>query len=372
MLIFGVMCLGLAVVFKNEIVKLINTPAGGVAPIAALDPTKLNDVYKKLKIAPLSDNLASLPEISVALKDLIESLCDKTAIYRLSNALLNNSERRTSANALLGFADACPNSEGEQFGAASVLFNMGDYAAVVPVLDKLLSARPDVDSYYYLRGRSLAALGRYEEAIQDLSTTISLQDDLKLVNSMPFLSWAEAYSAASKHCQAMSAIQTYVYSETSTRDTAQTRKLIADYAAKGKCQIGYAEGTATIPKSRNDVTIVKADVNGVSGTFAFDTGASLLAIDEAFARKAGVTTSGASTMRVHTANGTVFAQSATVAEMALGKARASNVSAAILANPLGPGIDGLIGMSFLARFDIEMDERFIRIKPRQTPASSPQ
>ena len=367
---FLLICSGLAFVFRDEIRQLASAPAQAPAkPQVALDPEALRSVYVKLKIEPLSPDVSSSQPIAGALKDLINSLCDKTAIFRLSNELGKLGERRAAANALLGFANTCPNSEGELNAAANVLFGMGDYAAVVPVADKLIAQRPNVGQYYYVRGQALNYVGRSREAVEDISSAIALFDNIKLVSSQAFQLLASGYAADGKFCQAMTAIQTYVYADAQARDTAATRKLITDYAAKGKCDVGYAEGMEIVPRTRQDVTLAKVTINGVKGTFVIDTGASVVTVDSAFAEKAKVASQNSRKIITHTANGTAEATLTTAASVQMGKVRAENVSMAIISKPIGNGIDGLLGMSFLARFDVTLGERELRIQARKSVAS---
>lgn len=362
--VFLLICSGLGFLFRNELQQAFAPHKPEKAQVV-LDPGPLGTVYEKLKIEPLSANVSASQPVAAALKDLINSLCDKTAIFRLNNELVKLGERRAAANALLGFANACPNSEGELRTAANVLFGMGDYAAVIPVADRLVEQRPDVGQYYYLRGQALNYVGRPREAVEDLSSAIALFDDIKLVSNQAFEQLASAYAADGRPCQAMTAIQTYVYADAQKRDTAATRKLIVGYAAKGKCDVGYAEGTESVPRTKQDVTLAKVSINGVKGTFVVDSGASVVTVDTAFAEKAKITSQNARKILTHTANGVAEATLTTAANVELGKVHAQNVSTAIISKPIGKGIDGLLGMSFLARFDVTLGEREVRIQARK-------
>lgn len=368
--IFLTLCSGLAFLFQDQVREFISTPAKAPAKLpATLNPDSLRAVYAKLKIEPLSPDVSSSQPIARALKGLIDSPCDKTSIFQLSTELVNLGERRTAANSLIGFANACPNSEGELNGAASILFGMGDYPAVISLVDRLIDQRPNAAQYYLMRGEVMNYLGRSREAVEDISSGIALLDNIKHVSIQPFQLLASAYAADGKFCQAMTAIQTYVHADTVERDTASARKLISDYAAKGTCNVGYAEGTETIPRARQGVTIAKVTINGVRGNFIIDTGASVVTVDAAFAQRAKIASQNSRKIKTHTANGVTEATLSTAAMVQLGKLRAENVSLAIISKPIGGGIDGLLGMSFLARFDVTLGEREIRIQARRSSRS---
>jgi aspartyl protease family protein len=366
-LIFLVICGALAFVFRDDLRKLAGMQTAPSGAPTDLDPEALKNVYSRLKIEPLGSRLLSHEDVWSALKDLTISFCDKTAIYRLSKGLAAAGERKPAATALLAFAGSCPNAGGERYAAANMLFGMGDYAAVLPIADDLIKMRPEVAQYYYTRGQALSALGRHEEAIHDFTSALALVDDLKRVNSQIFTGLASAYAATGKPCQAMTAIQTFVYADALNRDTAQARKLISDYGTKGNCTQNYARGSEVIPRTRPDVTIVKAAINGVNGIFVLDTGASLVTLAPEFAKRSNVLpATSARPLLVHTANGVSGAALTTLESVAVGNLRAEKVTAALLSKPIAPGIDGLLGMSFLARFDVALESKVVRIKERVT------
>jgi aspartyl protease family protein len=362
---------GLLFLFRGEVQQFLSTPSKAPArPAAALNPDALQAVYSKLKMEPLSPEITSSQPIARALRELIDAPCDKAAIFKLSTELVKIGERRTASKSLLGFANACPNSEGEINGAASILYGMGDYAAVLPLVDRLIEQRPNAGQYYMMRGEVLNYLGRSREAIEDITSGIALVEDMKRLSIQPFQLLASAYAADGKFCQAMTAIQTYVYADTVARDTASARVLISDYAAKGACNIGYAEGTEVIPRTRQDVTMAKVTINGVRGNFIIDTGASVVTVDADFAERAKITSKNSRKIMTHTANGVTQATLTSAAMVQLGKLRAENVSMAIISKPIGNGIDGLLGMSFLARFDITMSAREVRLQARKQAVSN--
>lgn len=123
-LIFLIICCALVFVFREDVAKFAGIKLEPAAQPVNIDPEALQKVYNSLKIEPLEEQLAAKPVIAKALKDLTVSLCDKTAIFRLSNGLAKEGERKPAATAFLGFADACPNSEGELYAGANILYGI--------------------------------------------------------------------------------------------------------------------------------------------------------------------------------------------------------------------------------------------------------
>jgi clan AA aspartic protease (TIGR02281 family) len=108
---------------------------------------------------------------------------------------------------------------------------------------------------------------------------------------------------------------------------------------------------------RGTSILVPARVNGTSvGVFILDTGATYTSLSSALARQLGVTTSGNSTVRLATANGVIQAPLAVLDEVDIGGAVAKHIPAVIHDLPGMPAtIAGLLGMSFLERFRMNLD-----------------
>jgi aspartyl protease family protein len=101
-------------------------------------------------------------------------------------------------------------------------------------------------------------------------------------------------------------------------------------------------------------------IDGQAVEFLVDTGATVVAVPEGLARRLGLKPGAA--QRVHTANGDAVAYATRLAEVNLGGAQAANVAAHIV-----PGMTGdevLLGMSFLARYEIAMRGDEMRIRGR--------
>ena len=83
-----------------------------------------------------------------------------------------------------------------------------------------------------------------------------------------------------------------------------------------------------------------------------DTGATFVTITSRFAVKAKVTTDSGNQVMMKTVGGKVYANS-----ISAGKAVAFGVTTAVMqddSDPFGKGVDGLLGMSFLSRFNIRL------------------
>ncbi|HEY7297495.1 MAG TPA: hypothetical protein VH684_06115 [Xanthobacteraceae bacterium] len=193
-------------------------------------------VYERMGLPRLSAKVLASSKVSSGLARLAREPCDKAAIFTFGEGLLAAHEERTAAEAYLGFAGACPNSEGEQNRAAQILFQLGDSEHVIAIADGLIAKNPAVANYRYLRGRALANVKRYAEAVDDYKSTIQLYNNPRDVGQWVFVEMANIYAAMGRPCDAAVTILTWVAIDASVRNTLQTRKMVEEYSAKGCAQ----------------------------------------------------------------------------------------------------------------------------------------
>ena len=112
---------------------------------------------------------------------------------------------------------------------------------------------------------------------------------------------------------------------------------------------------------------VKAEINGVLGVFILDTGASYLSVKSAFVDRAKIPQTDLNEITLMTANGMAKAKLSKADKVVLGKLEATNVPVAVQRvddKSYGEGVDGLLGMSFLSRFEVQLAGGFIEVRTR--------
>jgi clan AA aspartic protease (TIGR02281 family) len=188
--------------------------------------------------------------------------------------------------------------------------------------------------------------------------SIELVDDLQSVVGDAFYKLARTYDKLGRPCDAIAPIELYVSLDPAHRRTPQSSKLISDYADKGRCDSQHANGATRIAfAAGSDVHLVPVVINGVTGNFIVDTGASFVAVTTQFAAKAKITADTGGQLTIQTAGGKVLVALGHAGSIAVGRTEAANVIVAISHNvetPFGPRIDGLLGMSFLSRFNVSL------------------
>jgi clan AA aspartic protease (TIGR02281 family) len=106
----------------------------------------------------------------------------------------------------------------------------------------------------------------------------------------------------------------------------------------------------------------------VPGTFILDTGAAFVALKDSFAKKAKVELEPSSMVHLHTANGIAEGQRGRADTIELRSLKAKSVPVVVEADSAaayGDGVDGLLGLSFLSRFNVTIDAHTVRIAPNK-------
>ena len=306
--------------------------------------------------------------IAIKIDQLQREPCDQKAIFEPRKELEIAGYRREASNALLSFAEHCGGNVTALRAAANVLLDISDYAKVIEVANMIIKVEPYGDNAYYLRARAHEGLKNHENVIADYITTIELFGDKQYISRGVYFRTSDAYAALGRYCDALMPVEAWIALNPSRNDTSQTRAMISDLSEKGKCatQMSGSEETIAIAGGTKVIT-VDASVNGVRGRFLLDTGATFLSLRKSFATLAKVSMQDDDAIQLHTANGFAKATLGRADAVKLGKIQARNVAVAVQADSdglYGRGIGGLLGMSFLSRFDIRMDARSVRIRPR--------
>jgi clan AA aspartic protease (TIGR02281 family) len=326
--------------------------------------TTFASLYQRYGIAALNSSIARNDQVHAALTALQKEPCDKHDIYQASVSLEHANALRDAARMLKGYATACPDADGELYHSAELYYLVGDYDAAITQADSLAHLRPDNADLFYLRARAFQSTKRYQDALEDYATTIRLHADLRQVTSEVFMRMSASYAALEHDCEAMIPVEMYVALDPDKRATPSLRDMLGGLSKKGACGASFAQGEAKIPRPHTGVITTTAAVNGVRGRFIVDTGASFVTLTPSFAERAKVVATRSGSLAMHTANGVVITTLATATIIQVDGVSASPVPLVMNEKPLGNGIDGLLGMSFLSRFDITLTANEMRLSAK--------
>ena len=344
----------------------LDTLRGKLQALGLVKRPDFTALYARLKVPPLDPSIETGAVASLA--KLAHESCDGHAVMALAQSVEKADERRWAADALVGWGAACgPDNAGALRQATSLYINLHDYGRAFALAQGLVAAHPHVADYQYLKGKAEVGLGRVDDALLSFANTIHLEPSPRRVGSWVFTDMSDLYASTGRFCEAIGPIQDYVSLDPASRNTAPMQKLMTDDAAKGHCT-AFAAGADRFPVADANVIRTRVLVNGVPGLFILDTGASFVTVTAAFARKAHLDASGATPLRAVTANGAVYDQLVPAGSVKVGRVEAKQVPVAIQESDMGI-LDGLLGRSFLSRFDvvIEEDQWSLRSKTRTEP-----
>jgi aspartyl protease family protein len=316
------------------------------------------ETYKQLGIEPLP--LTVQAKVQSRLWQLSREACYTDAIIGLGRALLDAGYPRETAISLRSFVKRCGSASAEKVlpWAYSALEKLNDWSSALDVADELVNASPASATARYWRAMAYDNSGKFSQAMLDYMNTVQLIGNPKAAFAEVFYKWSRTYAALARYCDAIGPIEMYISLDPVNRRTPQTTRIISDYAEKGDCDKRYATGTARVPFAiRSGVRTLSVIVNGVAGTMILDAGATFVSITPRFAVKARVTTESGNQMIMQTVGGKALADIGYANSISAGKAVATGVTTAVMrddSDQFGKGVDGLLGMSFLSRFNVRL------------------
>ena len=322
--------------------------------------SSFSQVYKRLNIASLPLTLELQPRFYTLLNQLSREPCYRDAVTELSDALLDSGYPRESATSLLAYASRCGDTNNDLIliKAYAGFEKINDYSDALQIANQLVISDPVNPQYRYWRGGTFEDLKNFSEALRDYIAALQLMGAPNEIDGGQFYDISRMYAALGRYCDAIAPIETFISFNPAARRTPQTTKLISEYAEKGSCDAHYARGVAHVPLLNVvGVHALAVVVNSVAGNFILDTGAEIVAITPNFAARAKVAIETANQLPMKTAGGFATADLGYANTISVGNAEANGVAVAVIQganDPFGSNFDGLLGMSFLARFSLHI------------------
>ena len=350
--------------FGSLLVASLALSSSGVAQVPDAD---LAATMQRLSIK-LPPQVVDSDAVKRPLEELGRERCDQSAIGNLGTALEKAGYRREAAVAQVTFSQSCGGHGASLRAAANVLLKLSDYPAAEAVASDLIKLEPYNSSGYYLRGFAYDRSGSPKKAIDDYITANELFGNKEKIPATGYFGLARSYEKLGRYCDAITAIETWV-ALNPRNDTSQTRAMIADYTAKGRCEAATGGAEEVFPVARQGSTVkLPVTINGVRGNFILDTGATFVSLKNAFAQKAKVQVDQDSTVRLHTANGIAEGKRGRAETIQLRSLLAKDVPVVVQNDgqgTYGESVDGLLGMSFLSRFNLAIDTQTVKISTRK-------
>jgi clan AA aspartic protease (TIGR02281 family) len=213
----------------------------------------------------------------------------------------------------------------------------------------LIEDKPNDKDFWWWRGIVYEEQGQLEKAAADFRQALTIQPRLP---GLPF-NLANIHEKLGQPCEAIFPLEQFLRYHPDVREKEGVERRLARLYAQPPCATLAGKGRAVIRFQPGDPAIRTAvTVGGLRGSFIIDTGTTYTAITSEIARKLALDLS--SSLRVHTPGGIVKARLSVVDRVQVQGVQATHVPVAVL-DELPAGVDGLLGLSFLARFDLLME-----------------
>jgi len=209
--------------------------------------------------------------------------------------------------------------------------------------------------------RTAWARADFDEAARQWSRAVTLQPDNAYFNYMR----AAALARLGHRAAATDALQYTLLLNPEEALARQVRQDLTTLAHRAAAD-GTSEAVIALETSRG-VWIAPVVVNGHRGRFLVDTGASVVVIAPAFATRVGVVPRGNATLDMETLGGRARAPWATLSTIRVGTAELQDHEV-VIHHP-GGDLDGILGNTFLNRWDVHLDpdRRLLRLRRTTQP-----
>ncbi|WP_238261191.1 retropepsin-like aspartic protease [Cupriavidus pauculus] len=322
------------------------------------------DILTRYRLAEMSREAFKNRELVTQLDALKREPCDKQAAWKLSHALLASQLRREAATLLTEFPKQCDAPNGFLLEAIPVLRSIGDLETARQTADRLLELSPGSDVALLARAQVLGAQKQHAAALADYEAIIKSSSAPSRLTSSVFVGAAEAQSGLGEPCKAAALLTAWIDYDPARRASPQAKAELDRYTEAGHCEARVAPTAESFARKTSGVILVRATINGHEGKFVVDTGASYVALNQGFARRAGVPNTGRA-VTMESANGRHSDILTQADSVSVGKMKTTDVAVIIRTNgDLGNGIDGLLGQSYLSRFHVAIQPDRWSIGPR--------
>lgn len=299
-----------------------------------------------------SRSRASVDEVLAQLRQASESkTCDARALTVSATAALGTGHAADVLDATERYMRACGPSA--RVGALRYTAHqqVGDVAAALEDASALVDGAPLTPTYRLWKARTNEQLKHWLEAAADYQRALELDPSLssQLGAHLP-----QVLAKADRPCDAVRVIDSVVAHSPSLEPALREDR--ERFSTTGHCEPA-SSGTATVrgaPGARGFLS--RASVNGVEGNFLIDTGAAFVSVSQSFAQRIGLKLKAGKSITLITAAGPRHATLVTVPSVRLQGLEAHSVEVAVADDDaMGKQWDGLLGNSFLSRFQVHLD-----------------
>ena len=275
--------------------------------------------------------------------------CDRVKMNDFDKELLKHGEPRLVLERSSAFLARCGDEPHVRLEMYFAYGNLSEWDSAAAVMTKLIEGDPNDSRYWSWRGLAYEAKGDLPLAVADFKQAMAIKPSLK---GIPF-NLARAYERLQTPCEGIGPLEQFLsYNRTEQNDTTNAQ-LARLYAMDGCTEIaGSGHAIIRFPAGAK-VIVTDGSIEGHAGKFIVDTGASYVALTASFVKGMGLATDAWPEIQVSTAAGMKKSRLGMVKSVEVQGVKAGHIEAAVIDDM--PGVQGLLGVSFLSRFVVALD-----------------
>jgi aspartyl protease family protein len=286
---------------------------------------------------------------------LAKEPCDRRQMLAFDEALMRDGKQRAVIDRTEAFWKKCGPMPRLRWITYEAHKGLSEWDKALADASMLIADNPQDKDFWWWRGIVYEETGQLEKAAADYQQSITIEPR---ITGIPF-NLAGVYEKLGRPCDAIFPIEQFLRYHPDVVDKERVDERLARLYTAPACASMAGQGRAVIRFRPGDPMITATVKMGrASGRFIVDTGASLTVISSDLAAKLELAPSKKITLR--TASGPADARLATVDSMEVQGVRARRIPVAVL-DSLPSGADGLLGLSFLARFSLQMETQAGRL-----------
>ncbi|MBN1206193.1 MAG: retroviral-like aspartic protease family protein [Myxococcaceae bacterium] len=335
----------------------------GLVGGAAVLVTQLGSGGEAVKKEPPPFNYGSQAERITRLRWQHEHQpCDQDPAVAYIQAIFSAGNLQGASESADSFIARCGKSAQVRQITYSVHTRLADFERAARDATELLEDAPHNINYWVWRALAHEAGGESQKALADFQQAFDLQPrELQLTRQL-----ASAYERLHKPCEALLVLLQHLQANPEERVRTLTMERAEQLAHEGQCDTG-GRGQAVVSVAKEGPRWVEPRVEGKErGRFLLDTLATKVTLSQAFADKLGLNLTDARSHSLRTGDGPITVRLATLRSLELQGARVENLEVGV-SSTLPQDVDGLLGLGFLARFEVKLDAQAGRLELKERP-----
>lgn len=282
--------------------------------------------------------------------------CDRVKVLQLVQTYFRTGDYRSVIRRSDAFIKRCGKHNRLLWSTYEAHKRLNEWDEAVAVASALIADRPHDKDFRWWRGIVHEEQGRDEKAAADYRQSISLEPRLR---SIPF-NLANVYEKMGRPCAAIFPLEQLLHHHPSLSNSQQIRDRVDGLYRLPRCAHLAGRGRAVLEPGPDDgrLFVGRVSVNGgTPGRFIVDTRASYVTLTSRFAAQNKISAAGETLLvRNHPGSNVTRGELITVDSLTMDGLTAREVEVLITdLDQHGQVIDGLLGLSFLTRFNVRVD-----------------